>query len=346
MRTLIVAPNWIGDAVMSQPLLALLRAQRPAEPIDALCPSHIAPVYRAMPEVDEIVEAPNVHGRLDLAARWRLGRRLRARGYARVVVLPNSAKSALVPRFAGIPLRIGHRGEARGLLLNRLHDDNGRGSERPPMVEHYARLAGEPGQALGAPVPDPKLQMAPAEATAARVRLGLPTEAPLFALCPGAEYGPAKRWPVRHFAALADLAAQRWPDAVLVILGGPKDRPVGEEIARLSTTRVRNLCGETSLSEAMALLSQAGGVVSNDSGLMHVAAAFDRPMVALFGSSDPRHTPPRSGHASVLWLKLDCSPCFQRECPLGHLDCLERISPEQALQALTEVVPPASQGNP
>lgn len=338
MRTLIVAPNWIGDAVMSQPLLALLRAQRPAEPIDALCPPHIAPVYRAMAEVDEIIEAPNVHGRLDLAARWRLGRHLRARGYARALVLPNSAKSALVPRLAGIPLRIGHRGEVRGLLLNRLHDDTGRSRERPPMVEHYARLACAPGQTPGAPVPAPKLQIAPAEVAAARARLGLPAEAPLFALCPGAEYGPAKRWPVRHFAALADLVAQRWPDAVLVVLGGPKDRPVGDEIARLATAHVRNLCGETSLSEAMALLSQAGGVVSNDSGLMHVSAAFDRPMVALFGSSDPRHTPPRSPRASVLWLQLDCSPCFQRECPLGHLDCLERISPEQALQALARTL--------
>jgi len=334
MRTLIVAPNWIGDAVMTQPLLALLRAQQPGGQLDALCPPHIAPVYRAMPEVDSVIESPNVHGRLDLAGRWRLGRSLRAAGYERALVLPNSAKSALVPWFAGIPLRIGYRAEARALLLNRLHDDRRRGDERPPMVEHYARLAFEPGRAPQGALPDPRLRIDPALARSARERLALPAEAPLFALCPGAEYGPAKRWPARHFAGLAELLSAEWPDAAVAVLGGPKDRPVGDEIAALSRSPVRNLCGDTSLAEAMALLSAAAGVASNDSGLMHVAAAFDRPMVALFGSSDPRHTPPRSQRARVAWLHLDCSPCFQRECPLGHLDCLNRIEPAQALRAL------------
>lgn len=334
MKTLIVAPNWIGDAVMAQPLLALLRAQRPDGVIDALCPPHIAPVFSAMAEVDSIVTAANVHGRLDLPGRWRLAGRLRRAGYDRAIVLPNSAKSALVPRLAGIPQRIGYRGEARGLLLNRMPAEPARGDTRPPMVEHYARLAFEAGAPLADPIPDPRLTITPAQAAAARERLALPAGAPLFALCPGAEYGPAKRWPARHFAALAGLLLEDWPQATVVALGGPKDRPVGDEIAALAAAPVRNLCGETSLTEAMALLAQATGVAANDSGLMHVTAAFDRPMVALFGSSDPRHTPPRSQLARVLWLHLDCSPCFQRQCPLGHLDCLNRIEPRQALQAL------------
>lgn len=365
MLTLIVAPNWIGDAVMAQPLLATLRRQQPEQRIHALCPPHIAPVFAAMPEVDSVVESPNVHGKLDLAARWRLGRALRASGYDRAIVLPNSAKSALVPWFAGIPERIGYRGEARSLLLNRVHEDrpgrrgqasgsgrgpgagSGRGPrasgargapERPPMVEHYAALAWAPGQAPEGPAPDPRLAIDPALARAARERLGLPIDAPLYALCPGAEYGPAKRWPARHYAALAGLIRADEPAAAVVVLGGPKDRPVGDEIAALARTPVRNLCGETTLAEAMALLSQAAGVASNDSGLMHVAAAFDRPMVALFGSSDPRHTPPRSRHARVEWLHLDCSPCFERECPLGHLDCLERIEPARAMRSLKDAM--------
>ena len=334
MRTLIVAPNWIGDAVMTQPLLALLRAQQSGGQIHALCPPHIAPVYRAMREVDSVIESPNVHGKLDLAGRWRLARSLRNARYDRAMVLPNSAKSALAPWFAGIPLRVGYLGEARRLLLSRVHDDRRNGSERPPMVEHYAALAFEPGRAPAGPVPDPRLAIDPALARAARARLALPAEAPLFALCPGAEYGPAKRWPSRHFAGLADLLRTEWPDAAIVVLGGPKDRPVGDEIAARSRGPVRNLCGDTTLAEAMALLSGAAGVASNDSGLMHLSAAFDRPMVALFGSSDPRHTPPRSPRARVEWLHLDCSPCFERECPLGHLDCLNRIEPAQAMRAL------------
>ena len=331
-RALIVAPNWIGDAVMAQPLLALLRAASPHSPIDALCPPHIAPVFRAMAEVSEVIESPNVHGRLDLGARWRLGRALRARRYARAYVLPNSAKSALAPWFAGIPQRIGHRGENRWLLLNRMHDAGD--AKHRPMVEHYAQLAFDPRQPLPGKVSDPRLARDPAREHAVRERFGFPEGSPLIVLCPGAEYGPAKRWPTRHFASLASLAAAEWPEATLVLLGSAKDRPLATEIVALSGQPLRNLCGETSLDEAMAILSQAAGVVSNDSGLMHVTAAFNRPLVAVFGSSDPRHTPPRSPRARVEWLKLECSPCFERECPLGHTDCLNRISPAAVFESL------------
>lgn len=342
MSTLVVAPNWIGDAVMAQPLLALLRAQAPGQRIDVLCPPHIAPVCRAMPEVTSVIEAPNVHGRLDLGRRWRLARQLRANGYQRAIVLPNSAKSALVPWLAGIGLRIGYRGEARRLLLNRIHEDRlaGRNTPgthaetRPPMVEHYAALAFEPGQAPDGPVADPRLVVDPSLEASTRGKLALKLGAPLYALCPGAEYGPAKRWPVRHFARLAELLAESRGDAEVVILGGPKDRPIGDQICAATRSPVRNLCGQTQLAEAMALLAGAAGVASNDSGLMHVTAAFDRPMVAIFGSSDPRHTPPRSPRARVQWLQLPCSPCFERECPLGHLACLEGIEARQVFERL------------
>jgi heptosyltransferase-2 len=342
LSTLIVAPNWIGDAVMAQPLLALLREHEPGVSIDALCPPHIAPVFRAMSEIEAVLEAPNTHGRLDLGARWRLARSLSARRYRRAIVLPNSAKSALVPLLAGIPLRVGYRGEARRILLNRIHEDRRPAgqtdSRRAPMVEHYARLALEPGEALARTVPAPRLQRYPEREEAARARFGLGAHTPLIVLCPGAEYGPAKRWPPRHFAALAALLCAEWPKAVIVLLGSGKERPLATEIVALSGHPLRNLCGETSLDEAMAILSQAIGVVSNDSGLMHLAAAFDRPLVAIFGSSDPRHTPPRSTRARVEWLHLDCSPCFQRECPLGHLNCLNLIAPGQVLRALRTTV--------
>lgn len=332
MRTLIVAPNWIGDAVMAQPLVALLRRDDPQGTIDALAPAHVAPVFGAMAEVDAVTEAANVHGKLQLAQRWRLARQLRARRYDRCYVLPNSLKSAIVPFLAAIPQRHGHRGESRYLLINRIHESGE--AAGGPMVEFYARLAFEPGSPIPAKVPDPALAREPGRERAARLRIGLSPGDPLIVLCPGAEYGPAKRWPARHFAALASLAAAEWPEATIALIGSAKERTLATEIAALSGQEVRNLCGETSLAEAIALIATAQGVVSNDSGLMHVAAAFGRPQVAIFGSSDPRHTPPRSPRARVEWLHLECSPCFERSCPLGHTDCLNGIAPGAVFESL------------
>lgn len=364
MRSLVVAPNWIGDAVMAQPLVALLAGADPGGRIDALAPPHIAPIMRAMPGIEQVFESPNRHGKLDLGQRWRTARQLAAQRYDRAFVLPNSLKSALIPFMAGIGLRIGHRGEARYGLINRLHepsapaggpDPGGRvdgaptglaashdvpsgrtrpeTAVRPPMVEHYARLALPPGQAAPARVPDPVLRADTAQVAAVRRRIGLGDE-PTIVLAPGAEYGPAKRWPARHFAALAHLVADEWPEAAILLVGSAAERTMATEIVALSGLALRNLCGETRLDEALALIADARGVVSNDSGLMHVAAAYGRPQVALFGSSDPRHTPPRSPRARVQWLHLPCSPCFERQCPLGHTDCLNRLSPMAAFQAL------------
>jgi heptosyltransferase-2 len=332
VHTLIVAPNWIGDAVMAQPLLALLARNEPQARIDVLAPPQVAPVFAAMPEVAGIIEAPSLRGRLQLRERWQLARRLRAGGYQRCYVLPNSLKSALVPFMAGIRQRHGHLGESRYLLLNRIHHAGK--ARHTPMVEHYARLAALPGTPLPDGIPDPVLRVAPTQVRAARARLCIDLNAPLFLLCPGAEYGPAKRWPARHFGALAAEIANEWPEATIALLGSAKERPLATEIAALSGQTLRNLCGETSLTEALALIAGADAVVSNDSGLMHVAAALRRPQVAVFGSSDPGHTPPRSPRARIEWLHLECSPCFERECPLGHTDCLHRIAPARVFQSL------------
>ncbi len=336
MRTLIIAPNWIGDAVMAQPLVALVRRFDPQGRIEALAPAHVAPVFSAMDEVDDVIEAPNVHGKLQLAERWRLSRRLRERRFDRCYVLPNSMKSAIAPFLAAIPERIGHRGEARYLLINRLHDDAA--AKGRPMVEFYAQLAFEPGSPIPASIPDPALARDAGRERAARLRVGLDATEPLVVLCPGAEYGPAKRWPARHFAALASLVAEEWPEATIALIGSAKERALATEIAALSGEELRNLCGETSLSEAIALIATSSGVVSNDSGLMHVAAALGRPQVAVFGSSDPRHTPPRSSRARVEWLHLECSPCFERDCPLGHLNCLNQIAPAAVFESLRRVM--------
>ena len=315
-RILVVAPNWIGDALMAQPLLARLRDKLRNLEIDALAPAWVAPVLRRMPEISAVLETDFRHGALELRARWRLGRSLRARAYSQAIVLPNSWKSALVPFFADIALRSGYAGESRFGLLNLVYRN---GEERAPMALHYAQLSEKPGTAPGEPLPQPRLRVDAHAAEATAQRFGLPDR--FAVLCPGAEYGPAKRWP--EFAGLA--ARLRLP---VVLLGSAKDREACAGIAG------RNLAGETTLDEAIELIAGAEFVVSNDSGLMHVAAALGTPQVALFGSSSPMHTPPLSERARVVWLGIECSPCYARECPLGHLRCLREIPVERVLREI------------
>jgi len=329
VRALVVAPSWIGDTILAQPLFARLHAATPGLQLDVLAPRWVAPVLERMPVVGTIIDSPFGHGELSLKARFRLARQLSERGYHRAYVLPNSLKSALIPFLAGIPERIGFIGEQRFGLINRRHRLDT--SELPLMVERFAQLAQAPGTPLLRPVPAPRLTSTPAQQTATLATLGLDATSRPVVFCPGAEYGPAKRWPVEHFATLGRQLAERGHPVWL--LGSPKDAPVGEAIAALAPTACTNLCGKTGLAQAIDLIAHAEFTVCNDSGLMHVAAALGRPLVALFGSSSPGFTPPLSERAEILSLQLPCSPCFKRECPLGHLDCLVKLTPEQVLSA-------------
>lgn len=322
---LIVAPSWIGDTVAAQPLFMRLRDKYPQACIDVLAAPWVGAVLRAMPEIDgEIIDNPFAHGDLRVDDRWKLARSLRARRFDAAYVLPNSLKSALIPFFAGIPRRVGFIGESRYGLINVRHTLDK--AALPLQVERYAILAEEPGSPLPRPLPNPKLRADPIAAAETARKLGLAVAPAPVVFCPGAEFGPAKRWPERHFAALArQLAAEGTP---VWLLGSKKDAAVGEEIVRLAEGAAHNLCGTTSLAQAIDLITLARHVVTNDSGLMHVAAALDTPLTALFGSSSPGYTPPLSQHAQIISLGLSCSPCFQRECPLGHLNCLNNITPE------------------
>jgi heptosyltransferase-2 len=327
-ETLVVSPSWIGDAVLSHPLLARLKARDPSGAIDVLAPAWASAVYGRMPEVRRTIAFPFGHRVLDLAGRRRFARDLPR--YDRAIVLPGSLKSALVPWFAGIPVRTGWRGEMRYGLLNDMRrlDD----AALPLIVERFAALAQPAGEALERPLPQPRLAIDAARRDAAVAKFGLAGSAPVLALAPGAEYGPAKRWPARHFAAVASAYAAR--GFRIWLFGSAKDAPVTAEVARLAGVPAADLAGKTSLDEAIDLLSLAGRVVTNDSGLMHVAAALDRPMAAVFGSSSPEYTPPLSAKARVITLRLACSPCFKRECPLGHTNCLEKLEAGQVLAAL------------
>ncbi len=305
-----------------------LKARDPLATIDVLAPPWALPVYRRMAEVARTIALPFGHGELELGERRRFAKSLPA--YDRAVVLPNSFKSALIPWHAGIPVRTGYRGEMRYGLLNdlRVLDEE----KLPLIVERYAALAQPANEDLEKPVPEPRLRIDEAARRVTAAKYGLDLTSPVAAFAPGAEYGPAKRWPARHFAELAKTLVARGFQVWL--MGSRKDAAITAEIQRLSGDLCADLAGRTSLDEAIELMSFAARVVTNDSGLMHIAAALDRPTAAIFGSSSPAFTPPLSAHARIISLKLECSPCFKRDCPLGHTNCLVTLEPARVLAAL------------
>ena len=311
--------------VMAQTLFITLKQQDPDAIIDVLAPAWSAPLLERMPEVRQGLDMPLGHGKIDLGVRKQLGKSLVAEKYDQAIVLPNSLKSALVPFWAKIPKRTGWRGEMRYGLLNDLRPlDKDR---YPLMVERFIALAHPKGQALSLQLPRPHMKANTANRDAARERFGLKDNSPILALCPGAEFGPAKKWPEKHYAAVAQKKLEQgWQ---VWLFGSEKDRPGNDNITGMIAAEhqssVHNLAGQTSLAEAIDLLSCAEAVVSNDSGLMHIAAALGRNLVVIYGSTSPGFTPPLNDNHKILRLGLECSPCFKRECPLGHLDCLNKL---------------------
>ncbi len=316
--------------VLAQSLFMFLKQREPGCTVDVLAPAWTLPLLARMPEVDEAIAVPFRHGELRLGERLRLGRQLRERGYDRAIVLPNSLKSALVPFAARARVRSGYRGELRYGLLNDLRRLDKQ--KLPRTVDRFIALALVPDEALPE-IPAPRIRADADKARSALARQGRGMPAvPVLGLCPGAEYGPAKRWPAEYYADVAQAKlAQGWE---VWLFGSDQDAGVTGAIQSMTGKRCLDLGGKTTLEEAIDLLSLTTAVVTNDSGLMHVAAALDRQVIALYGSSDPRHTPPLSDKASVLYLGLSCSPCFKRECPLRHLRCLREIVPQRVLETL------------
>ncbi len=336
---LIIAPNWIGDAVSTQPLLANLKALYPNSKIDVLASNWVAPIYRACSEVHEVIEAKFEHKKLQWGLRKQLAKELESKNYQTCFVLPNSFKSALIPWLANIPFRIGYRGEFRFGLIN-LALDNPSKIKRPPMVEHYLALSQvlQDDQSLAHIKPIPRLNVSNTAKQSVERKLQNSNINPdsIYVMCPGAEYGPSKRWPTEHFAVLAQNLIAQNSNYQIILLGSNSDHGLAQEITAHAkpSGKIHNWCGTTSLDEAIALIGMSKAVVSNDSGLMHIAAALQTPQVAIFGSSDPAHTPPLSDKAKMIWLNMPCSPCHKRVCPLGHLRCLKDILPEQVLATL------------
>jgi len=331
VKILIVGPAWVGDMVLAQSLFKVLKQRYPSAEIDVVAPAWTLPLLERMPEVDNPIALDAGHGELALGKRLALGEQLEEREYERAIVLPNSFKSAIVPWAAGARRRTGFLGEFRYVLLNDIRKLDKKAL--PRTVDRFVALGLEPGEPLSATPPLPQLVANRQNTLHALGALShtMP-QVPVLGLCPGAEYGPSKRWPMQYFAQLAATKlAQGWE---VWLFGSNKDAAITQAIDRATGGRCLDLGGRTSLAEAIDLLALTQVVVSNDSGLMHVAAALGRRLIALFGSTDPGHTPPMSAQAKVIYLGLSCSPCFKRDCPLKHHKCLKDIDPKQVLAAI------------
>lgn len=344
MKIFVVGPSWVGDMMMSQSLYRTLKALHPAATIDVMAPAWCRPLLEKMPEVDNAIPMPLGHGALAIGERRRLGKQLKENGYTHAYVLPNSLKSALVPFFADIPKRTGWRGEMRYGLLNDLRPLNKEAF--PLMVERYVALAYDKQKVqkatdLPQPLLWPKLSVTENDIATTLSQFSLSTQRPAIGFCPGAEFGPAKRWPHYHYAALAQklITEQGYQ---IFLFGSQKDKEAGEEIKQALTPDARetcfNLAGETSLEQAVNLIASCKAVVSNDSGLMHVAAALERPLVALYGPSSPDFTPPLSHKARVIRLITGYHKVRKGDAEQGYHQSLIDIQPEKVFAELANLL--------
>jgi heptosyltransferase II len=331
---LILGPSWIGDMVLAQSLFKVIKTLHPEAIIEVAAPGWTLPLLERMPEIEASIALPFKHGQLALGERFRFGKQLREHGYTQAILLTNSLKSAVLPFAARIPRRTGFLGEYRFGLLNDVRPLNRQAL--PRTVDRFVALGLEPDEQQPDYLPSPRLTDNHQHALLTLQHLGhAAPNVRVLGLCPGAEYGPAKRWPAPYFAETAKHAlAQGWE---VWLFGSQKDMPVTGEINALTDGKCFDLGGKTTLDEAIDLMSLTTSVVSNDSGLMHIAAALDKPLVAVYGSSDPHHTPPMSEKAFIAYLGLSCGPCFKRECPLGHLNCLRQLTPALINEQLDRV---------
>ena len=326
-KILVIGPAWVGDMMMAQVLFRLLRQQNPTVEIHVLAPEWSQALLSRMPEVARSIVLPFDHGALQLFKRYQFAKTLRAEKYTQAIVLPNSWKSAFIPFCAAIPKRTGWRGEFRFGLLNDIRYLNKK--KLPMMVQRFAALAYPKNIVLPADLPTPQLQVALDNKSFVLKKYHVKTDRRILALCPGAEYGSSKRWPANYYAQVANQKlAEGWQ---VWLFGSKNDLSIAEEIQQFTAHRCDNFIGKTILSDAVDLLSLADCVITNDSGLMHIATALDRFVIALYGSTSTQFTPPLSDKAKIVQLNLDCQPCFQRECPLKHHHCMTQLLPEKVL---------------
>ncbi|HAS8547352.1 lipopolysaccharide heptosyltransferase II [Vibrio vulnificus] len=343
MKILIIGPSWVGDMVMSQSLYIVLKQLHPESQIDVIAPGWCKPILERMPEVNRAIEMPLGHGEFNLLGRREIGKSLREKQYDHAYILPKSAKSALIPWFANIPLRTGWKGEMRYGLLNDLRPNM---KSFQYMVERYVALAHPREQMIDSSslggletLPRPKLSIHADAQQQTLAKFSLTVQRKVIGLCPGAEFGPAKKWPENHYADVAHAMCQQGHQVWL--FGSQKDldtcNGIKQRVPSEYHAQIQVLAGQTSLIEAVDLLAACHTVVSNDSGLMHVAAAVGCNVVAVYGSTSPKYTPPLAEKVEIVHTDIECRPCFKRECQYQHLKCLSELTPKQVLDSIRKL---------
>lgn len=322
-QVLVRSPNWLGDACMAFPAVRALKRGRPDLRLTILAPAKLRDLWSSLPEVDDIIAKEPGDGAFAVARRIRDKRIC----YDAAVLLTNSTRSALELWLARIPRLAGFRGSLRSFFLNQITPEAPVG--RPP--EHHARRYLRLAAHAGANTDDPALFATgtPLPAADGTVRIGL---------CAGAEYGPAKRWPLERFAETASGLSAAYPQIEWMLFGAPGEVELGRKLSALLTGRHINLIGKTSLAELIQQLRQCRALLTNDTGTMHLAAALGVPTVSIFGSTEPVLTGPLGARHIVLRHHVPCSPCFKRECPFGHYECMTGIQPAQVAQAVMTAV--------
>jgi heptosyltransferase-2 len=338
VKTLVISPNWIGDAVMTLPLIKSLHDK--GHVIDVLAPSVVAPIYENCSNVAKVIQHKYPHKKLLLVSRIKLALELKKNNYDCIYILPNSLKSAIIPIVINTKNIIGYKGEfPRKFFLSHAFTSQGK---KMPMVEHYHNLAMADISLEGCNLVsnlseqdktklEPKIDLSEDITNSCLDKFNLNNKK-YIAIAIGAEYGPAKQWPLEHFSKLIEIIHEKYDDLHIILLGSPKDKPQAQSL--VNHDRTINLCGSTSLTEAMHIIKKAQKVLTHDSGLMHIAAAIGTDLLAIYGSTSPHHTPPLAKNAKYMWLQLECSPCFKRTCPLNHYACLNDIKPQQVFENL------------
>ena len=335
-RSLIIAPSTVTESVLAQPLIALLRRFDAFGRIDVLAHTDVAAVFRAMAEVDEVLETEVAHDRIAVVQRMALSRRIEERSYDCAYILQEVTTAAIAPWLARIPQRIGFGSSAVFGMVNRPNGVDGLHTRS--AADRFVALAFPPGEVLPPGIPAPQLAAAPEMTPALARRLGLDADKALVLLCPSSELGPTSEWPARHFAALAAMISLQWPELAIGLVGRPRDRSTATQIALLCGERLQNWCGQLDPDETLALMGRAQAVVTSESQYMHLAAAMGRPHVAIYGGGDPRAERFNSARRSVMWLHLECSPCLDAHCRFGHMNCVNLQTPERVFAALRKAM--------
>jgi heptosyltransferase-2 len=327
-NVLVVSQAWIGDIIMSQSLLIQLKKTQKEMNLDVLAPEWAIPLLKRMPEVRNVISLPVRHGELALKKRLAVAKKLKGK-YGHAIVLPRSFKSALVPYFANIEKRTGYLGELRYGLLNdiRPHDKK----LAPKTILQFKKLGLERQDALADFIIDkPYLKISDKKVQDSLLKFGLDTKKNVVALMPGAEFGPSKRWPPLKFARLATKLNQM--GISIWLFGSINDIEIGKEICKASDAPIVDLCGKTTLDEAIDLISCIDLAITNDTGLMHIAAATGRPLISIYGATSPTLYPPITKNAEIMYNGIECSPCMQRLCRYGHYKCLTEINTDEVFE--------------